>query len=135
MQPSFEILQIVFSVLVIGFGLTCALIYLRKPRARGGSAAGEKDRDERPWRRIGAAICLLVSVMFVVGVYTEDTPDRPRAYAAFWVVIMALVLWLCGLALKDLRYTQKKIAQWRARKPSFKGASARGRVPAKEPRR
>ena len=131
MHPWFETLQIVFSVLVILFGLICALIYLRRPAAPHGSAETES-RDERPWRRVGAAICLLVSVMFVIGVYVVDTPDHPRAYAAFWVVIMGLVLWLCGLAIKDLRYTQQKVAQWRARRARLEGISPASQAPAKD---
>lgn len=122
MQPWFEVLQVLFSIVVIAFGLLCALVYLRRPPAPQGSG-GSENRDERPWRRVGAAICLVVSVMFVIGVYVVDTPDRPRAYAAFWVVIMALVLWLCGLAIKDLRFTQRKVSEWRAKKANLDGTS------------
>lgn len=131
MGSSFEILQILFSVVVLAFGAICATIYLRKPPAKDGPSK-HRNRDERPWRRIGAAICLLVSVMFVVGVYTVDTPDHPRVYAAFWAVIMGLVLWLCGLAIKDLRYTNRKIAEWRAQRAKLEVPRAGTDVPAED---
>ena len=134
MQSAFSVLQVLFSLAVIGFGLLCALVYLRKPPARDG-AAGSQNRDERPWRRVGAAICLLVSVMFVVGVYVVDTPDHPRAYAGFWVVIMGLVLWLCVLAIKDVRYTQQKLARLRrAKRANLKGMPNTPQLPAKDSR-
>ncbi len=103
----------VFSFLLIAFSAICAWCYLIKPRT--GDASHDSARvDDRPWRRVGAAICLVVSVMFVLGVYLVDVPAHPRAYAAYWAILMGLTLWLCVLAVKDMLYTRRMIDRWRA---------------------
>ena len=116
-------LKVLFSACLILFGLVYAWLYLRKPKppadARGGPI-----RDDRPWRRVGAAICLLVSVMFVLGVYLVDIPDHPRTYAAFWAVLMGLVVWLCFLGLRDLRHTREIIRRRRAERRRVLNASS-----------
>ena len=50
--------------------------------------------------------------MFVLGVYLVDVPDRPRAYAAYWIIMMGLVVWLCGLAVRDMLYTRRLLREW-----------------------
>ena len=49
--------------------------------------------------------------MFVLGAHLVDIPDRWRPYAVFWIVMLFLLLWLCALAVKDLRYTRQLLAQ------------------------
>lgn len=79
-------------------------------------------RGNRPWRRVGAAICLVLAIMFVLGVYLVDIPQRPWAYAAFWLVMVVLVIWLCILAAKDILYTRQVIAKWRAERKTLRDA-------------
>lgn len=114
-------MKALFSVFLLSFAVACAWVYLRKPSIGPGDKRGTGD-DDRPWRRVGAAICLLVSIMFVAGVYLVDIPDRPRIYAAFWVVIMGLVIWLCVLAVKDARYTRQMISRRRDRRKLSDGS-------------
>jgi hypothetical protein len=130
-------LKLLLSILVLAIAAACAWFYLRPPV--GGTVPEDSPlriiRGHRPWRRLGAAICLLVAVMYVLGVYLVDIPRHPRAYAAFWLVLMLLVIWLCVLALRDILYTRQAIAKWRARrKPSSDRQAGRGahaELPAK----
>ena len=55
----------------------------------------------------------MLAVMFVVGVYAVDIPDRPVPYAAYWIVVLGMVVWLCALAVKDMRHTRRVAARWR----------------------
>lgn len=110
-QPG-GVLKALFCVLLIVFGVTCALLYLLPPPITKVDPRHARLHD-RPWRRIGAAICLLVSVMFVLGIYLVDIPEHPRTYATFWLVIVVLVLWACGLAVKDVWYTHRIVQRRR----------------------
>lgn len=107
-------MDVVASILILLGGVACAWLYLGKPpvspddTSRFAALAAD-----RPWRRLGAAICLLLSIMFVVGLYAVDVPANPKAYAAFWLIIMVLVLWLCVLAIKDVLHTRRILQEWR----------------------
>ena len=109
---SFPVLKLLFSLGILVAGAALAWFYVRKPSiphdARARVLGGR-----RPWRRLGGAICLLLAVMFVLGVYVVDVPDNPRVYLAYWTVMMGLVLWLCVLATKDIFYTRRIIARRR----------------------
>jgi hypothetical protein len=107
----------VFSIVLITFGVLCAVLYWRPPAPFSADPRFESFHD-RPWRRVGAAICLIVSIMFVLGVYLVDIPDHPRVYAAFWVVILLLLFWACGLAIKDAWHTRRLLARWRRERRS-----------------
>ena len=113
-------LKLLICILILLGGLTCSWLYLRKPVMKPLPESLPEDsplrmiRADRPWRRVGAAICLILSIMFVLGVYLVDIPEHPRTYAAFWLVMMLLVVWLCVLAIKDVLYTRQIIAKWRA---------------------
>jgi hypothetical protein len=119
------------SILILAGGLACAWVYLRKPPVPENPAL-RMLRGDRPWRRVGAAICLLLSVMFVLGVYLVDIPQRPRTYAAFWLVMMLLVVWLCMLAIKDMLYTRKMLAKWREARDSLLRPQDAARPASKE---
>ena len=101
-------LKAIFCMLLVTFGVSCAFLYIRPSSITLADSKLARFYD-RPWRRIGAAICLLVSVMFVLGVYLVDIPEHPKTYATFWLVIMVLVFWACGLAVKDVWYTHRII--------------------------
>ena len=105
-------MKILFSIIVLSVGLLCAAVYLRKPRVTGSSRAARIAGD-RPWRRLGAAICLVLSIMFVLGLHFLDGDTSPKAYIVYWLIILLLVLWLCGVAFKDLMYTRRLIMRLR----------------------
>ncbi|MEK6676154.1 MAG: hypothetical protein AABZ47_10930 [Planctomycetota bacterium] len=74
-------------------------------------------QGHRPWRTVGAAICVVLVVMFVAGERVFDVPTatlHPRAFILFWLVMLVLVVWLCLLAVQDILYTRRLVAQWRA---------------------
>lgn len=129
-EPPSGLLKAIFCALVIIFGLACAILYLLPTPIATVDSQLSRFRD-RPWRRMGAAICLLVSVMFVLGVYLVDIPEHPKTYATFWLVIMMLVLWACALAVKDVWYTHRLVRRRRMEKlssdasPSFHDATSR----------
>lgn len=129
-------MEIVGYAIVLIAGLLCAWFYGRTPRLlrpqskpesvddslRRGDASPRRSDDslrrgnDRPWRILGAGICVVVAVMFVVGVAAVDIPQRPRAYAAYWLVILFLLLWLCCLAIKDVLYTRRLLGEWQRKR-------------------
>ncbi len=80
---------------------------------------------DRPWRKVGAALCVLISVMFVLGIYIVDIPDRPVPYALYWIIMLALVVWLFVLAVRDIMYTRKLARQWRIKMRDRAGTEPR----------
>ena len=110
-------MEILGYAIVLVAGLMCAWFYGRTPRMMRSRSKPESGNDsprrvdDRPWRSVGAAICVVVAIMFVVGVAAVDIPQRPRAYAAYWLVILVLLLWLCCLAIKDVLYTRRLLAE------------------------
>ena len=130
-------MKLLLTALIVVTGLAFGWVYLGRPwiaRSRAGptSTPSRVIGGQRPWRRLGAAICFVVSIMFALGVLLVDIPDHPRSYAAYWAVIMLLVLWLCGLAIKDLRHTRDVVARWRAGKGTLDGAPAGSKPAAKD---
>jgi hypothetical protein len=106
-------LKFLLSAFILLTGCACAWRYWRMPERCGGSSPL---RGHRPWRRVGAGICLVLAIMFVAGANLVDIPDHPRMYGAFWIVMLLLLLWLCGLALKDIHYTRRLLHEWRDRR-------------------
>lgn len=101
------------SVLLGGLGFA-----VMSWRSRVGKVDSRFDAllGDRPWRRLGAGIGVVLSVMFVVGVWLVDIPDHPVPYAAYWVIILGLTVWLCVLAVLDAFHTRRVFDQWRAEK-------------------
>ena len=108
-----------WSALLSGSGLLVSIGYLlRAGRRRHGSGPNGVAADpnpflvqDRPWRRLGAAICGLVSVMFFVGVNFLDSKREPVTYLVFWIVVFLLIVWLCLLVGIDILRTQRLRAQ------------------------
>ena len=98
------------TLLVVGVGLMWTT---GRPVVAHEGAFARANAD-RPWRRVGAVVFLFVAVFFVIGMYVLDVKGRPAIYLSYWAVIMGLVIWLCRLALRDLRYTQELVRRWRA---------------------
>ncbi len=93
-----------------GFLLSMGYLILSFRRGSDGAAASPLS-SHRPWRRLGAAICALVSVMFYAGIHHLDPARFPRVFIFYWIIILLLVVWLCGLALVDMLYTRKLMRQ------------------------
>jgi len=110
-------LKILFSFVVLFSGIGMAWVYSRRTPATGHPRFDGLLGD-RPWRRLGAGICLLLAVMFVIGVWVVDKPQKPVPYAVFWIIIMALTVWLCVLAVKDVIHTRRVFEQWREERQS-----------------
>lgn len=54
--------------------------------------------------------------MFVVGDAVFDVATavrRPILFTVYWLVVVALVAWLCTLAVHDISYTRKMIGIWK----------------------
>ena len=58
--------------------------------------------QRRRRRTLGMTIMALISVAFFLGANFINPQVRPRAALAFWLVLLILLVWLCGLALVDL---------------------------------
>lgn len=101
-----------FCLLILVGGATFAALYLRGLPIRGESAGS---LDDRPWRKLGAVIAVLLSIMFVVGVQFLGTGGGPGTYLAYWLVMLVLVIWLCVLAIRDVMFTRRWIEERRAR--------------------
>lgn len=123
--------KVVFCAVVLMLGLSCAWRFSRRPATIGGSHS-HLLQVPRPWRLQGAVICLLLSVMFVLGVALVDIPDHPRAYAAYWLIILVLVVWLCVLAVRDLAFTRQLLIEARAAQRAAKQAAPNSGQPASE---
>lgn len=101
-----------FCVLILAGGATFAVFYLRGLPVTGDVAGLLEDR---PWRKVGAVIAVLLSIMFVVGVEFLGTGGGPGTYLAYWLVMLVLVIWLCVLAIRDVMYTRRWIEERQAR--------------------
>jgi len=129
--------ELLYSCLILIGGAACAWFYLRRPVIGPPPTHSVTESCEteatiaalghaRPWRRLGAAICLLLSVMFVLGIHLLDEKRSFRLYVAYWSVMMMLIVWLCTLAIRDILYTRQLVLRWRreredtgSRKPWF----------------
>lgn len=116
--------QFILSVLILGFGAVFAWFYLGASRSVRRGSRGTIGGG-RPWRRLGAGIVVVVAVMFVVGLYWSDGSHSPRAFAAYWLIMLLMVGWLCVLAAKDVLYTRRMIAVSRDAKTDLDAAPDR----------
>ena len=69
--------------------------------------------NPRPWRRMGSALIVLIAVMFALGMFI-DPKNHPGKYLIYWSIILLLVVWLCALAIRDILFTRRLIAEWKA---------------------
>lgn len=94
--------QVLVWIIVCGGLLAGA--YAANPRWFDRAATSDS-AVPRPWRRLGAAICAVLSVLFPLGLSYLDPGRWPRLYLLYWLMIVLLVAWLMMLAFKDLRVT------------------------------
>jgi hypothetical protein len=79
-------------------------------------AAWVRLQGDRPWRRVGAVLCLVVGVMFLAGVWWLDdrvAREQPLLFTVYWSLILLLLVWLCVLAFRDVMYTRRALAIWK----------------------
>lgn len=119
-------LKLLFCVtlIVVGVGLLWATS--RSTMAHEGAFA--RANADRPWRRVGAMVFFFVAVFFAIGMYGLDVKGRPVIYLSYWAIIMGLVVWLCRLALRDLRYTRELVRRWRAEHDPLRSRATRPRL-------
>ncbi len=120
--------KLLISILLLATAATLAWVYLRK--GYDAAPARYPFSGHRPWRKLGAAICLLISVMFVLGIYVVDIPDRPIPYAVYWLIMLGLVVWLFVLAVRDIMYTRQLVRRWRADAQNRTAAESPERLPS-----
>ncbi len=114
MEAPFGIKVLVCGFVLLG-GVGLGVRYWRRPGSCGDTRFDELLGD-RPWRRVGAGLSVVLSVMFVVGVWVVDIPEKPVPYAAYWIIMLGLTVWLCVLAVKDAFHTRRVYDRWRAEK-------------------
>jgi len=102
------------SILALTGGALFAWHYRRPPPLPADETLDL--RGDRPWRRVGAVLCLVVSLMFVAGLYLVDVYAFAAWYALYWLVLLFLVLWLCVLAVRDVLYTRHLIERQRVKR-------------------
>lgn len=115
--------EFIFSAVILGLGLSIAGAYWLVRRFSTAAEAGWWDRfDTREGVRIrarrrslGMVIVMVVSTATFVGVTALDPLRGPRQFGYYWLIVLLMVLWLCGLALADIRQTVRVHRQWRAR--------------------
>ncbi|MBI1827093.1 MAG: hypothetical protein HY287_14445 [Planctomycetes bacterium] len=105
-------IKLILTLGILVIGLSFGLIYFLWGAWREADAS-QTIFGDRPWRRLGAAIAAVTAVMFAVGAYAVDIPDRPGPYAVYWIVLLGMVVWLGVLAVKDVRHTRRIVQQWR----------------------
>ena len=124
-------MKILLSIVVLLLGLFVASSYLGKPLLSGSPGKGTI-MGNRPWRKVGAAICLVLSIMFAAGLHLPDPPINPRAYTVYWIVMLILVFWLLLLAMKDVLHTRRRLFELRDELRSLNAGRRGGNDGAKE---
>ncbi|RJP32737.1 MAG: hypothetical protein C4547_13555 [Phycisphaerales bacterium] len=115
-------MRILLLILIIAIGAAVGWLYLFRPAPLSSQMGGP-----RPWRRLGAAICVVTTVMFVAGVALMDEFQTPRIGLIYWSIILFLVFWLCVLAIRDACFTCSILARRRREaRQRWAGADGRG---------
>lgn len=101
-------MKLLLCLLILASGITVGLTYFRSAAAKKKGAPSSIG-GHRPWRKLGAAICLVLAVMFVGGVYLMEPENSPKVFLAYWAIMLVLVVWLFALAFKDLLHTRRAL--------------------------
>ena len=89
----------------------------------------------RPWRQLGAAICLVLGMMFLVGLRALDPSTQPMRYLTYWSVVLLLVVCVCTLAAIDVAHTLRAVRRWRRGEAELDASTLPPRVAQKEDRK
>jgi phosphatidylglycerophosphate synthase len=122
--------KLLLSLLILASGIAVGLTYFRTAAAKKRGAARSVG-GHRPWRKLGAAICLVLAVMFVGGVYLMEPENSPKVYLAYWGIMLLLVVWLFALAFKDLLHTRRALLALRKEIKRARRASSNPHGPAR----
>ncbi len=137
-------IEFVFSALILGLGLSIAVAYVVVRRSSVATEPGWWDRFDTPEgvqirarrRSFGMVIVVVVSTATFVGINFLDPLSGPRQFGYYWLIVLLMVMWLCGLALADIRQTLCMHRQWRVRHSgTFLKRYSQAHVPARMPRR
>ncbi|MCG3137728.1 MAG: hypothetical protein HJJLKODD_01578 [Phycisphaerae bacterium] len=108
------------SLLILLGGMGASLIYAGG-RLRGQYGAGalwqkldtpDGLRQRRQRRDLGMAIVAIVSWSVFLGMNVLDPGRAPLAYLYYWLVIALMLLWLCLLAIADIRHTMRLLREY-----------------------
>jgi hypothetical protein len=105
-------LQLVLSLFLIGLSVVLVAAHMRSSRHDAGSDPCEAGFHRRQYRRRMLASSLIgaVGLALLAGIRLEET----LLAAAYWMVIMAVVVWIAALALIDLACSRAYFDQLRA---------------------
>ena len=100
-------IEFVFSALILGLGLSIAVAYVLARRSSGATEPGWWERLDTPEgvqnrvrrRSFGMVIVVVVSTATFVGINFLDPLSGPRQFGYYWLIVLFMVMWLCGLAL------------------------------------
>lgn len=105
--------QLILSGLFCGLAALGAATYLvaaRPSKRRRGiwllESAEAFDRRMRR-RRLGAALLIVISAALFVGLSLLQPTSAPSGYVAYWLIVLAMLVWLVGLGLIDLMQTRR----------------------------
>jgi hypothetical protein len=108
-----EATRLIMSGLLSLAGLSYGIVYLVCGDGRSVDAVWthwdtpDGCRRRRKRRRMGAAIIVLTSAAFFPGVNYLSPRPSPGGYLLYWLAILALMVWLCGLGLADVLATRR----------------------------
>ena len=94
----------------LGFGVSVWYVWASSPTAEPDGEAPPA-AQERPWRRRGAIVCAVTSVLFYVGMHFVDPSRWPKTFLGIWIVVLLLAFWLCLLAVADMLHTRRLTRQ------------------------
>ncbi len=115
--------EFVFSAGILGLGLSIAAAYMLLRSSSATAEPGWWDRLDTPEgvrirvhrRSFGMVIVSVVSTATFVGINFLDPLSGPRQFGYYWLIVLLMVMWLCGLALADIRQTLRVHRRWRVR--------------------
>ena len=116
-------IEFVISAGILGLGLSIAVAYVLARRCWASTELGWWDRLDTPEgirirahrRSFGMVIVVVVSTATFVGINFLDPLSGPRQFGYYWLIVLFMVMWLCGLALADIRQTLRVHRRWRVR--------------------
>lgn len=116
-------IEFVVSAAILGLGLSVAAAYVLVRRSSAATEPSWWDRLDTPEgvrirahrRRFGMVMVVVVSTATFVGINALDPLSGPRQFGYYWLIVLFMVMWLCALALADIRQTLRVHRRWRVR--------------------
>ena len=116
-------IEFVVSAAILGLGLSVAAAYVLVRRSSAATEPNWWDRLDTPEgvrirahrRSFGMVMVVVVSTATFVGINALDPLSGPRQFGYYWLIVLFMVMWLCALALADIRQTLRVHRRWRVR--------------------